>query len=253
MLVLGDGGREQLAHGRGGGDRHLCHAQVTDEELGLVGDGVFERLSAVDVEVADGVALDLPARGGRRVAQRGVGGGDGVGVADAEQDRRVDLLRRSAWAVQADVEEEPGGDAVVKVGASGSARGIQARSPGTSSALRTRRADERHHDRRLPAPAGQLVAEPQHRRVRQAAWVCRPGGREAIGEWALADYCGDAAVTRGGDEHVTAAEGGAPECDALGIDLLEGARIGERRGPVAELALDVEQLARCPPLSPKCR
>ena len=30
----------------------------------------------------------------------------------------------------------------------------------------------------------------------------------------------------------------------VGVDLVEAARVGERRGPVAELALDVEQLAR---------
>ena len=34
-------------------------AQMADQELGLVADGVLERLSEVDVEVADRVALDL--------------------------------------------------------------------------------------------------------------------------------------------------------------------------------------------------
>src|SRR2546423_12709509 len=66
------------------------HVQVTHEKLGLVADGVLKRLSEVDVEVADRVALDLAARRGRRVAQRGLGGGPRAGVADPEQEPRGD-------------------------------------------------------------------------------------------------------------------------------------------------------------------
>jgi hypothetical protein len=57
---------------------------MADQELGLVADGVLERLAAVNVEVADRIALDLAARRGRRVAQRGRRRRDGVLVADAE-------------------------------------------------------------------------------------------------------------------------------------------------------------------------
>jgi hypothetical protein len=43
---------------------------------------------------------------------------------------------------------------------------------------------------------------------------------------------------------VAAAEGRPPERNPPGVDLVEAARVGERRRPVGELALDVEQLAR---------
>ena len=67
--------------------------------------------------------------------------------------------------------------------------------------------------------------------------------RETVREGALADDRGDGAVAGGRLDHVTAAERGAPQRDPLVVDLVEAAGVGERRGPVAELALDVEQLA----------
>ena len=54
VLMLGDRRGEQLADGRCFRGLHLCHLQVADQELGLVADGVLERLAEVDVEMADG-------------------------------------------------------------------------------------------------------------------------------------------------------------------------------------------------------
>src|SRR5439155_21409627 len=81
---------------------------MADQKLGLVGHGVLERLAEVDVEMADRVALDLAARSGRRVAKRGLGGGHGVLVADAEEDRAGHLARRAPRAVEPDAVDEPG-------------------------------------------------------------------------------------------------------------------------------------------------
>src|SRR5207302_8514966 len=73
--------------------RHLCHPQMADQELGLVADCVLERLTEVDVEVADRIALDLAAWGGHGVAHRGLGGRHRVLVADAKQARALSLPR----------------------------------------------------------------------------------------------------------------------------------------------------------------
>jgi hypothetical protein len=43
---------------------------------------------------------------------------------------------------------------------------------------------------------------------------------------------------------MAAAEGRPPQRDPLVVDVIEAARVSERCSPVAELALDVEQLAR---------
>src|SRR5205823_3917313 len=85
---------------------------------------------------------------------------------------------------------------------------------------------------------------------------CARGG-EPVGERALADDRRDGAkvahstfsatsylVASGGLDDVPAAERGAPQRDAVAVDPVETASVGKGGGPVAELALDVEQLAR---------
>ena len=90
----------------------------------------------------------------------------------------------------------------------------------------------------------QLVAKRRHDRAGEAARARGARGGEAVGERALADDGGDGAVAGGRLDHVAAAERGPPQRDPLVVDPVEAARVGERCRPVAELALDVEQLPR---------
>ena len=94
------------------------------------------------------------------------------------------------------------------------------------------------------ADPGQLVAQGRRQRANEATRARGARGREAVREGALADDRGDRAVTGGRLDHMAAAERGAPQGDPLAVDRVEAASVGERCGPVAQLALDVEQLAR---------
>src|SRR5687767_9470871 len=86
-----------------GGGRH-----VGVEEGELIGDYPLEELAHVDVEVPDWVAAYLSARCLGRVAQRGLGWGNGVGVADAEEDRALDLTGLAARGVEGDLQRDAG-------------------------------------------------------------------------------------------------------------------------------------------------
>ena len=105
------------------------------------------------------------------------------------------------------------------------------------------RTDERDEHRRLAAEAGQLVAKRRHERPREAARARGARRREAVRERALADDGGDGAVAGGRLDHMPAAERGPPQRDPIVVDPVEAAGVRERCRPVAELALDVEQLA----------
>ena len=78
----------------------------------------------------------------------------------------------------------------------------------------------------------ELVAKRRHDRAGEAARARGADAGEAVGERALADDRGDGAVAGGGLDHVTAPERSAPERNPLGVDLVEAARVGERRRPV---------------------
>src|SRR5439155_21613937 len=89
-----------------------------------------------------------------------------------------------------------------------------------------------------------LVAKGGHQSANEAARARGARGGETVREWALAHDGGDGAVAGGRLDHMAAPERGPPQRDPLAVDPIEPARIGERCRPVAELALDVEQLAR---------
>src|SRR4029453_11929944 len=78
-------------------------------------------LTHVDVEVPDWVAAYLSVGCLGRVAQRGLGWGHGVGVADAEEDRALDLTGLAARGVEGDLQGDAGWDvvAVLSFGQSG--------------------------------------------------------------------------------------------------------------------------------------
>lgn len=85
----------------------------------LIGDRDLEPRAGVDVEVADGVALDLGPGRLLGVAQRGRGGGDGVALADTEEDRAGDPGGGAAGAVEPDVEQKTRRDLAVGEGERG--------------------------------------------------------------------------------------------------------------------------------------
>ena len=107
-------------------------------------------------------------------------------------------------------------------------------------------AHQRDQDRGLVPHPRQLVAKRRHDRTGEAARARGADAGEAVGEGALADDRGDGAVAGGGLDHVTTSERGAPQRDPLAVDPVQTARIGDRRRPVGELAVDVQQLARLP-------
>lgn len=108
------------------------------------------------------------------------------------------------------------------------------------------RTDEPNEDRRLVPHARQFVAQRRHDRAGEAARAHGTQGGQAVRERALADDRGDATVAGGCLDDVAAAERGPPQRDPIVVDPIEAAGVGERGGPVAELALDVEQLPRLP-------
>ena len=72
--------------------------------------------------------------------------------------------------------------------------------------------------------------------------MSRTRGGDPVGERALADDRGDVAVALGGDQDVATAKRRSPQRDAGGVDSVQRSCVGERRGPVGELAFDVQQL-----------
>src|SRR5215217_3574378 len=99
------------------------------------------------------------------------------------------------------------------------------------------RTDERDEHRRLVADAGQLVAKRGHDRAGQGPRARRARGGEAVRERALTHDGGYGTVAGGGLDHMTASERGPPQRDPIVVDAVEVARVRERCGPVAELAL----------------
>src|SRR6188474_308287 len=213
----------------------LCKKQVAAKEVDLVGDQRLVLRAVVDVEVIDTrvgaqLALRRPPCGG----DRGVGPGDAVGLANANQPGAVELGRVPDRPV-GPAEQPAGGNTVAPAGV---LAGCDHLAP---ALLSTGSVDECDlvrlaHSRNVPA---------SHRRRDRLERHARRGSvclAHDVEKRHLADGGRDVCVARGGSQCVAAAHRGAERRHPGAIDSRQGAREGDGTPPVLELTRRVEEV-----------
>lgn len=101
-----------------------------------------------------------------------------------------------------------------------------------------------HHHRLGPQPGTNLVAHGERSDLERAGRTEGQTGGEAVGKRTLRDHGSQPVVVCRGCQHMTTAEGGSPDDDAAGIDIVAAAGKSDGGLPVLQLLPDIQQLAR---------
>lgn len=234
---------------------------MPSEEFCLVSDHRLEPIIEVQVEVSDGVPLELTGGGAPRNPYRWPSGGDEVVIAHRNEEGAGDLAGSPDGSVEGQGEEYACRDRHLPAGGLAQHPGVPRFGVrGGEHGKCAGRADEVDAPRRVASDPSEHIIEVRadqlqpHRRGAGSH-----GGEDGgwpVGEGVLADDGGDFGVFGGDGQDMPAAEGGAPQADTIGVDGFDRAGKRDRCPVVVALPLDVDEAARLAVASaevPKCR